>query len=191
MTHMLYVMGEPGVGKSTLMDELVRDAKPREQRLEPIPHMVYLANTDRPVVELGKRTAQFPGTDALSMGIGPKAIDFVCRSRPELLLAEGDRLAYTSFFSAALAAGYGILVAYLFAPEWADKNRRHRADQLGRPPQDERWVRGRRTKLANLHAWLQDVGIQVHVFDGDGAIKTAAKVLRHHPCVERLQGVFA
>jgi shikimate kinase len=145
----IYIIGAPGSGKSTAVKralELVYWGQPT-QRLEPIPHVDYGAGC----IQLGKvRDTGFSGTDALGMGINPRAIEFI-KSRPAaVIIGEGDRLANAAFLTAADQAGVLTLVWLDVAPEVARERAQQRALLLGTKEQTESWWKGRYTKTARL-----------------------------------------
>lgn len=147
--HLLYLIGAPGVGKSTLVRELAGTQKPFELSECGLRMLRYPCG----VVELGARREAFSGTDALGMSIAPVARTFVagkslCRTHP-LVLAEGDRLASLSFLEAARSGGYHVTLCLLVASD-ADARRARRARELGAKPQNAAWVKGRFTKIENL-----------------------------------------
>lgn len=141
MRDALYVIGEPGAGKSALVDTLVYGT---ERYVEEVPlrRLVY-ANG---VVELGDRGGDWAGTDRLPFNVQRKAEAWARDTRAERLLAEGDRLANEPFFDALLAAGWNLTVVCVRVP--AVEAAERRAARGG--GQDESWVRGRRTKVERL-----------------------------------------
>lgn len=148
--RMLYLVGEPGVGKTTLMRALtstVRDAT----LMEPVPHRaLFLPGRTPHAAEIGIRRGQgarsFNGTDALSMSIQPKVLAWLEQSPYPLLVAEGDRLGNGKFFAAVQAMGVELQVLHLWVPQETLQARRE--TRGGR--QDAKWVQGRATKVANL-----------------------------------------
>ena len=136
----LYIIGEPGVGKSTLVEHLTRDL-PFEETDSPFPMRVY----DCGVTELGRRRPEFSGTDALGMAVQPKVEAYLEGMKPGLLLAEGDRLANEKFFVALQRFGYQLHVVALIGMGAAAKRRLERGSK-----QDVSWLRGRQTKVRNL-----------------------------------------
>lgn len=135
----LYLIGEPGVGKSTLADALIGTA-PLTVFTSPFAH--YTAG---PVVVLGVRRKQFPGTDALPMNVQPKVEGWLDAAAPPLLFGEGDRLGNDKFFRALTEAGYNLVVGYLVGEATAKARRKERGSK-----QNDAWVRGRGSKAAGL-----------------------------------------
>lgn len=159
----LYIIGEPGTGKSTLMAELTKDALAIESKAI-CPHIVYpdgLPWLRGTVAQLGRSRLLFPGTDTLSMGIQPQAISFVKSAYFDWLLAEGDRLANPAFFQACEEAG-GLYLLTLTAPAEVISERL----ALRGSDQDQTWLAGRRTKVKNLterypaHVLTSDVPVE-------------------------------
>lgn len=138
--NLTYLIGEPGSGKSTLAAHLTRGLRYAE-RDKPFSYRLYTCG----VYELGKRRPDFPGTDALSMSVQPRVIEWLESSRPFLVFGEGDRLGTESFFAAAEAIGYTVNVWLLAGAEAAALQRRIRGSA-----QDETWITGRRNKALNI-----------------------------------------
>lgn len=137
----LYIIGEPGVGKSTFVAHLTRGL-PHEDGISPFAFRRY----DNGVWELGSRVNRdYPGTDTLGMSVQPKVVEFLTGMRPEYLLAEGDRLANRKFFTALVDMGYNLTVVALYGPDVAKRQRALRGSS-----QDESWLKGRQTKVRRL-----------------------------------------
>lgn len=140
--RLLYLIGEPGVGKSAVMAELVKGRR-RRLMLKPFAHTVY----EDGLVQLGRERANgFSGTDALSMSVSPTAIAALQAHYWPRIVAEGDRLAHGKFFDAAKEAGYHLEVVLLEAPQFILTKRR----QARGSNQDATWLQGRATKVANV-----------------------------------------
>jgi hypothetical protein len=148
--NLTYIIGEPGSGKSWLVEELTAEAD-AEDTGSPFAMRRY----DNGVTELGKRREEFSGTDALAMDVKPKVVQYLEAVRPKLVLAEGDRLANMPFFTAVRELGYDVFVYYLAGGEAALQGRLERGSK-----QNEQWLRGRATKVANLLTALQANGFQ-------------------------------
>lgn len=141
MRHALYVVGEPGAGKSTVVG-LLTSGSVHERRAHPFHHCVH----ENGVVELGDPARAFPGTDALSLSVQPTAVAWAADTDATLLLGEGDRLATAGFFDALLKAGWDLRIAALrVSPETAAGRRAGRGSD-----QDEQWIKGRRSKVATI-----------------------------------------
>lgn len=149
MKTLLYLVGAPATGKSTLMAELTAGCH-RLPQPGPVRHDLLAARRGVVGAELGGIRFLFPGTDALPLNVSPAACQWVGSGEaPALLLAEGDRLAHRKFLTAAADGGYRVALVHLQAP----------AELLGErcaergSTQAEGWRRGRTTKCANLAEW--------------------------------------
>ncbi|HSV39804.1 MAG TPA: P-loop-containing protein [Nocardioidaceae bacterium] len=158
----LYVIGLPGCGKTTMVETALEITcmAPTPVLDGPVPHVRY----DDWLWVIGKPRDDFGGTDTLSMGIQPKAIEWIANlplnidyaepvtgyaptAVPDVLLGEGDRLANRGFF----ATCPNLTIIYLDTPIWLARQRMaDRAEALGRKPQNESWWKGRVTKVDNL-----------------------------------------
>lgn len=150
MPDLVYLIGEPGAGKSTALELLTRPLTGAVLR-QPFAHTEWWIEDDRRVIELGYRRTAFSGTDTLSLSVQPRVVDWLATTPHELVIGEGDRLANGKFFRAAKDAGWNLTVILLdVAPEVAAARRAARALALDTEVQGDAWVRGRRTKVARL-----------------------------------------
>jgi hypothetical protein len=154
MTDVHYLVGEPGVGKSWVMDRLTEGYN-RVPLLDSRPRMEALYESYPPprsgrlrAVELGARRGRhpigFPGTDAMSM----TAIVDVHRwlvsvdTGPEVpVLGEGARLAVRRLIRACDEGGHALHVYLIVNPERAAAQRAERGST-----QNESWIKGARTR---------------------------------------------
>lgn len=164
MSTTVYLIGVPGAGKSTALTgaiDLLGWGEPKA-RSQPFAHSWY---EDAQAIQLGKQDVPFPGTDTLSLGVNPRAVEFIQTTGAGLVVGEGDRLANKRFFTAAAEAG-GVVLVTVDLPAVAAFHRMiERADALGVAPQQESWWNGRATKTANLRR-LSLLGLRHETVDG-------------------------
>jgi len=179
---LVYLIGAPGAGKSTLMAALTRNAE------------IVATSTAQPkrvvwgmgrwvCCELGVRRPDFPGTDALPMNVQPRAEAWMAQARYPLVLGEGDRLGNAKFLTACREQGWVIHLVYLEAP---DSTLRLRRSARG-SDQNEAWCAGRATKARNLASWA--LGQNIHVVRLSAEHHPgymAARVAAHIPALHRL-----
>jgi hypothetical protein len=172
--NLLYLIGQPGAGKSTLV-ELLTAGLGSETYLRPFQRVVY--ETAPGVVELGGRRDSFSGTDVLALNAQPTVLDWLTSAHVPLVLGEGDRLANDKFFTGCAAAGYELHIVWL-APshDVAAARRLERAAALGVRPQNEAWVKGRISKSGKLASKWSAVGAP-HRFSALDADKCPAEIL--------------
>jgi hypothetical protein len=169
--HAMYVIGEPGIGKTTLVQELTAGVD-YETTENPFAMRVY----DGPVTYLGKRRGTFSGTDALSMDVIGKVEQYLEGVAPPYIIAEGDRLANSRFFDFLARNGYELPLYLLQADGLAERRRLLRGSV-----QDEKWLKGRATKVRKL---AHDFG--AIRLDATPTPATIAKMI-HNPVVLTLR----
>ena len=169
---LLYLVGPPGVGKSTVMAELTRRCR-RELSPKPFAHDHLYTDDLEPVgMELGRRRATFSGTDALGMSVQPRAVEWIASRPHRLVLGEGARLGTVGFLTAARTAGYRVLLVHLSAPE--DVLERRRA--LRGSSQSPAWMRGAETRAQRL-ADRMALDADVHRISGNApAVDLAQRI---------------
>lgn len=139
------VGGEPGSGKSTLMKEIIRHygVEPRYDAFKLVP---YLQKDNIYILGKYEEGEVFSGTDRMSMAVQPEAIKFL-DSLPSnsVVLFEGDRLFTASFLEHCLDK-FDLSIIYLSTTK---EIREERYKERG-SNQNETWLQGRETKIANI-----------------------------------------
>lgn len=170
--ELFYLIGPPGVGKSTVMAYLCARTT-RDPMTRPFAHDLLARLDGGYAVELGTvRPHGYSGTDALAMNVQPQALQWLRETEHTLVLGEGDRLGTQSFLSQAMAEGWHVHLAVFNAPyEILTYRRMARGSN-----QDPRWMKGRATKVRNVAEWArgqQAGGAPITVYELD-AVKPAS-----------------
>jgi hypothetical protein len=149
----LYLIGAPGVGKTTALSLIQRQV-----RFDP-PTLLWGSLLRGEVwrrgglpagVRLGLTRESFSGTDALSMAVHPQAVEWAQQATlPRALAGEGQRLATFAFLS-ALADRCDLTVVHLVASSASLDLR----CAIRGSTQAEPWRRGAAVRAANLAALL-------------------------------------
>jgi len=140
---LIYIIGIPGTGKTTLMRSLMSEigSNWEEERV------IDLLDTEKSgkyrVLGKYKEGKIYSGTDALSMAVVPKAIEWIETKPDEIIIGEGDRLNNKSFFD---AAGDDLTIIHLTV---SDTEREKRYKQRN-SNQSEEFIRATKTKVKNI-----------------------------------------
>lgn len=185
---LVYIVGPPGVGKSSVMEALTAECD-RLSAISLVPHDVLCIprDDDAPAdvgIEIGKRRDTFSGTDALGMSIQPKAVEWIATRPHRLVLGEGARLATVGFLHAARAAGYTVHLVHLSAGDNALADRR-----TGRgSDQNPVWVRGATTRARRIMERMAvDADLHLMRTDRFPPTEVARTLTRWIPCLEVLR----
>lgn len=159
INDLLYLCGAPGVGKSTVAKALLSGWDKELERTHPVPHSRLLHPVTRRLsgLELGVPRDSFPGTDALAMDVGPRALQFLGTVMAPFAFGEGARLATRPFVGGLAHAGVNVTLVRLAADEelltqrWRDRGSK----------QSPSWRKGAATRERRLSDWFAgQVGAQ-------------------------------
>lgn len=147
MKKMLFLAGEPGVGKSTVMKEFMQKFSPAWTVNKSFPLVPVMLPESGSIVVLGTYGDEiWGGTDRLSLSVQPKALEYV-RSTSSDIVLEGDRLFTQSFLRAVLEEGeVALRVILLNATDLAIRARHKKRGDT----QSQVFIKGRRTKIIRI-----------------------------------------
>jgi energy-coupling factor transporter ATP-binding protein EcfA2 len=176
---LLYVIGEPGVGKTTL----VRAVTQLPCEVQTKPYISWTHYTDK-ACQLGYDRKPFGGTDALGMAAQNHVLAWLNTKPYRYILGEGDRLANMKFLKAVEEIGYDVTLAVLTcSPELLERRRAKRNAQLDKK-QDEKWLKTRTTKVTNLRNMFEG---EVWELDSGKPFKELAREFATHPVVRAIR----
>lgn len=162
MTRSLYIIGAPGSGKSTAMAKLLEGwAIGPYTRWQPEVFGHYLEHPEKGRgVYLGHLRPEYPGTDALSLSVGPRAVEWL-EVLPllgiDVVYGEGARLSHIGFLL-ALNEATDLTVVYLDVdPDVAAQRRLDRGGKM----LSATFCKTQTTKAANAAAACREAGIKV------------------------------
>lgn len=148
MITSIYLIGAPGVGKTTLMNNLIADWTITGFSKDPVGQTQYRLPDQRTATQLGVAKPPFGGTDTLSYTAINKLLEWLPATN--ILIAEGDRLANPRYLS-YLQQNTKLNLFYLQAPQITLNDRRTaRATKHNLPMQNPTWANGRHTKHQNI-----------------------------------------
>lgn len=168
MTRALYLIGGPGVGKSTVMASLLSGWQPLDyERIYGKLRGHLLVSAGIPAgLYLGRLREGFPGTDGLSMSAHPDAVawaeSLTAPAPVSLILGEGARLG-TAGFLTALHRTTDLTVVHLVASPAVSLSRRDGR----RSGQNSSWVKGATTRAAVAAQRCREAGCRVLSVDAD------------------------
>lgn len=148
----VYIIGQPGSGKSTLMKAWLAQHQFVAQNKEPFKHETYTHGTTH-IYSLGiQKNQPFGGTDTLPNTVITKVIDWIpTLPADSIIIGEGDRLANQRFFDFCKDQTTEFILVWLNTPnELASQRREERATRLQKTLQNPSWIKGRITKSTNL-----------------------------------------
>lgn len=143
------IFGEPAIGKTTLMRELIKGIGETQQGKIGVMDYVW-SQTHRVMVVGSYKGHPYDGTDRLSIAIYPQAAELLALANKHMdvrvLIWEGDRMARRRWLDAVEDAGYSLRLLHLIASKEVTDQRRNKRGST----QNEQWVNGRRKLCSNL-----------------------------------------
>lgn len=175
MLRLIYLVGPPGSGKSTLMSALTRDCLRVTRTDLRLPRDELYRNEQRVGVELGRQRGDFSGTDALAMNIHPVACQWIAHADEPVVLGEGQRLGTRAFLRAAADAGRLVDLVWLDPP--AEVCQARRAARGSR--QNPQWVKAATTRASRLAEAADAMpGVQMIHVPAHGSARDVAEHVR-------------
>lgn len=150
MTKFIYLIGEPGAGKTTLTAAFTADWTDTARHEHPVKYRTHQTPYGK-ALSLGWIRPNFGGTDTL----GNTAIVAIEPWLPQaieeydIIYGEGDRLANARYFDLCRNLGDLHLFYLNTHPQIAAQRRAERSEITGKT-QNPTWVAGRATKHRNL-----------------------------------------
>lgn len=144
----IFIIGEPGSGKTTLMRRLMNEVGGFEPHFKEYPLIDYHRSGNVYILGKYEDGELFAGTDRLSMACQPNAVQFLSElPEDSVVLIEGDRLGNRSFIEHC-ESKYATMIVYL---KTKPETRTLRFDERG-SEQTEQFLKSRETKLKNLRS---------------------------------------
>lgn len=183
MKRLLYLMGYPGAGKTTLMTLALADL-PFTVRRDLFQRRYYpggvMLGGDRLLERLGEASDKlFAGADALQRNAQPKVIQWLGQADTTCIVGEGERLTSRRFFEGALLAGWTVTVAYLDASQALCLLRQQQRGRLMHP---QRW-RYTVAKVQKLADWVD----RQWILDATLPPEALAARLNEHPVMKAIR----
>jgi len=161
MSKSLYLIGEPGVGKSTVLSAFCANylLGLEQQLLAKLWGDELFVEDKLFGYRLGRTRESFSGTDALAMSVNPDAVQWVnTYPLPQIVVGEGARLANKKFLT-ALNDKTSLLLVLVVANNAAER----RLDRGSN--QNPSWIKGRATASLNLFEVALELGWTTMVVD--------------------------
>lgn len=187
MTRALYLVGPPGVGKSSVTERLLSPwLLSTPKRLQGLLWGEWLVDGDGPFgVYLGQHRPTFSGTDALGMAVQPDAIRWVeddvvpmCLDpyrdgSAQRVIGEGARLGNAAFLT-VLAKHADLTVIYLSAPQEVLDERCERRGST----QSVSWRKGAGTRALRTAERCEEAGVRVVSVNGTAPLDLVVDTIR-------------
>jgi len=140
---LIYLIGMPGTGKSTVMKELMNGID--WERNKPIDLLESHVSENIRVLGKYEDGEVFSGTDRLSMAVAPKAIEWISTNPNEVIIGEGDRLNNKAFFEKAKELGELHIIQLTVSDEERERRYKERGSE-----QSDKFIQTVKTKCNNI-----------------------------------------
>lgn len=149
---LIYLIGLPGTGKSTVMKEFMSrfDGWVQDRPIDLLD--THVCGNVR-VLGKYEEGETFSGTDRLSMAVAPKAIEYFTSNPEEIIIGEGDRLNNKAVFNSVEDK----VIIHLTV---SDEERQRRYDERG-SEQSDKFIKIVQTKCKNI---LDEFGDKQTIF---------------------------
>jgi GTPase SAR1 family protein len=147
---LIYIIGAPGSGKTTLTQTLMQKWVLTAQNRLPVKHETYTLTTGETAISLGWTNPPFSGTDTLPYTAITQIEQWLPTVTADIIIGEGDRLAIDRYLNLATQLGQLHLYYLDTNPAVASDRRAMRSIQNNTATQNPSWVSGRATKHLNL-----------------------------------------
>lgn len=198
---LLYIVGIPGAGKSSVIKLLTKNLK---QKIVEVPIQLRGVNRDKTLrvvytkynrysIQLGYDRGDWSGTDALDKAIFPYMQHWLgTQDRFRFVLGEGDRFSSAKFFDWCEEIGIELTVAALVVDEEIANERRAKRDEKVKSvgmkrktsSQNPTWLAGRRTKVYNV---IDKYVEKEWMIDASRSRKEVARDLLRHPVIKAIR----
>ena len=143
-----YYIGQPGVGKTTLVRQIIETLGTGEVVKEGL--VIYHKFPETKTIVLGLYDdSVFSGTDRTSKGVGPKFRAWLEKAQTEYydwtIIGEGERLSNNPNLDAMFAAGDMELILVTVSDDELERRRAARNNT-----QNQTWMKGMNTRISNL-----------------------------------------
>ena len=172
--RMVYLIGEPGSGKTTAARKLIEQLGAAFAVPGPAKAMVFPETKTLVLGHYDERT--FSGTDTLSYTAADAVADFIRTQADALgvtrIFGEGDRLANSGFLNDCALVCDLTVACLTVSPNTAEKRRLERGSN-----QNQTWIKGRASKIRRLAAEFKAEEISADIASPAEVAKKLAELL--------------